>query len=69
MSILTGVTIAVYADKDYHYEVGVHDEISLTCKEQDREDVSIGFGSLDEMEATARAMLQAVSVAHMMKNM
>lgn len=64
MTIETGVTFTVYADPDYHFEVEASDEYSVTYVDhQVSQKVNIGFGSLDEMEAVARAMLKAVSVA------
>ena len=64
MALETGITLTVYADVDYRYEVNVADEIDLTYKEDGRDrDLRIGFGSLDEMEAVARAMLNAVKLA------
>lgn len=63
MAIETGITLTVYADPDYHFEVTVFDELSLSYVEGDRMRENIGFGSLDEMEAVAKAMLKAVKLA------
>jgi hypothetical protein len=64
MTIETGITLTVYADADYWYEVDIAEELTLTYKERGREvDIRLGFGSLDEMEAVARAMLKAVKLA------
>lgn len=70
-NIQTGVTLDVYADLDYFYEIRVGEEYTLTYKETrsdqlDRK-VYVGFGSLEEMEAVAKAMLRAVKTAREMK--
>jgi hypothetical protein len=66
--ITTDITINVYPDPDYHFEVSAGDMISVTYIEhinqynldkERRSDVS--FGSLDEMEAVAKAMLKVVA--------
>ena len=66
--IVTDITINVYADPDYHFEVQAGDVISVRYVEHvsgdnlatdRRSDVS--FGSLDEMEAVAKAMLKVVA--------
>lgn len=68
--ITTTITIDVYPDPDYHYEVSAGDVISVTYVEhineynatwslRRRSDVS--FGSLEEMEAVAKAMLKVVA--------
>jgi hypothetical protein len=62
--IETGVTFTVYANPDYHFEVEASDEYGVTYVDhQITQRVTVSFGSLDEMEAVARAMLKAVSVA------
>ena len=64
MAFETGITLTVYADRDYFYEVDIAEELSLTYKEIDRkDDIRLDFGSLDEMEAVAKAMLKAVKLA------
>lgn len=64
MSIATGITLTVYADQDYRYNIEVSDEMSLVYEEDGREkDLRISFGSLNEMEAVANAMLRAVKLA------
>ena len=64
MSIATGITLTVYADQDYRYNIEVSDEMALVYEEDGREqDLRIGFGSLNEMEAVANAMLRAVKLA------
>lgn len=67
MSIETSVTIGVYPDHSYNYEVYVDgEELSLIYKEDNietrerKERTRIGFGSIEEMEAVAQAMLRAV---------
>lgn len=61
--IETGTTITVYADPDYHYEVILDGELSLDYVESNpqRRD-HIGFGSIDEMIAVAKAMLRAAEL-------
>lgn len=63
--IETGMTLTIYADHDYHFKIHVEDLLSLEYIEFDldhkpipRQDIS--FGSVDEMEAVAKAMLRAV---------
>jgi hypothetical protein len=59
-----GTKLTVYADESYSYEAKVSEsELMLTYCEEDREESYISFGSLDEMESVARAMLLAVSTA------
>lgn len=60
--IETGFTFTVYADYDYKYTVVMEDTYTVNYKENDREEISIGFGSIEEMEAVARSMLKAVEV-------
>lgn len=61
MAIETGLEITVYSDSDYSYVVA---EGTVTYKEDRGEGgvlaVEISFGSIDEMEATAKAMLKMV---------
>jgi hypothetical protein len=66
MSIETSVTIGVYPSHSYNYDVYVGEEYSLIYKEDDietrerKERATITFGSIEEMEAVAQAMLRAV---------
>lgn len=58
MNIQTGITVEVFPDSEYRYEVSVNDElISLNYFEEGQER-EIAFGSLDELEAVANAMLK-----------
>lgn len=61
MAIETGLVITVYAEHDYSYVVA---EGTVTYKEDRGEGgvlaVEISFGSIDQMEATAKAMLMMV---------
>ncbi len=61
MAIETGLVITVYADHDYSYVVA---QDAVTYKEDRGEGdvlaVEIGFGSIDDMEATAKARLKMV---------
>lgn len=62
-----GITITVYADYDYFYEVVLHPESqSLNYHEVGNSSAScrVSFGSIEQMEAVAKAMLQTVKFAH-----
>lgn len=63
MAIETGVTLSVYADHDYRFDVEVSDEFSVVYVENGKEGSRVSFGSLDEMEAVAKAMLKAIKLA------
>lgn len=72
--IETGLTISVYADRDlitardYHFEVNCGREFSLVYVENGREDKPyISFGSIEEMEAVATAMLKTARLAREMQ--
>lgn len=62
----TNVTIGVHTDPSYHYEVYVGDVIELVYYEgvsdgtEHARKGDIAFGSVEEMEAIALAMLRAV---------
>ncbi len=61
--IETGITITVYADLDYHYEIVDEELLEVRYVERGREASSaVGFGSVDEMEAVAKAMLKVVQI-------
>ena len=70
MSIETSVTIGVYPNYSYSYDVYVGEEYRLIYKEDDidtlhperKERSTLSFDSLEEMEAVAQAMLRAVRV-------
>lgn len=58
--IKTGVTIEVYADHDYSFLASVTEDIcDLVYKDTAGNDITIAFASIEEMEAVAKAMLQA----------
>ena len=62
--IETGVTITVYADEDYRYIIGsAPDKLELLYAEDSGNHSSVTFGSIEEMEAVAQAMLKAVKLA------
>ena len=64
MTIQTGITLTVYADPEYYYEVNAFDEYTVTYIEEGREmTTQITFGSASEMEAVALAMLRALDLA------
>ena len=58
------ITIGVYADPDYHYEVNVGDsQLDITYKEGDNTRTHVmSFGSREEMRAVAHAMIKALDV-------
>lgn len=60
MAVDTTVTFEVHCG-DYSYTINTDDEFSVEYREADRPAgySSIGFGSIDEMEAVANAMLRA----------
>jgi hypothetical protein len=62
MNIVTDTVINVYSDSEYHYSALVSDEeLGVTYTETDGErKKEISFGSIEEMEAVANAMLRAV---------
>lgn len=69
--IETGVTLEVYPDPMYFYEIHVNNAYAHTLtyveKQSDKvykesERVYISFGSLEEMEAVANAMLKAAKI-------
>ncbi len=61
MAIETGLVITVYADHDYSFVVA-QDAVTYKedCGDGGVHTVEISFGSIDEMEATAKAMLKMV---------
>ena len=63
MAVEIGVELTVYADRDYRYVIG-DGAIMYKEKRTNGNDltVEIVFGSDDEMEATARAMLRFVEI-------
>ena len=69
--IETGITLEVYPDPMYFYEIHLNNAYAHTLtyveKQSDKvykesERVYISFGSLEEMEAVANAMLKAVKI-------
>jgi hypothetical protein len=68
MTIETSITISVYPDPDYHFEVLAGDVIKVEYVEHSNEvhaerRFDVSFGSLDEMEAVAHAMLKVVAMS------
>lgn len=59
--IPTEITLTVYADPDYHYNVIVSDE-TFAVDYVDSKEYRVSFSSLDEMEKVARTMLMAVEL-------
>lgn len=63
MMIEKAVTIAVYPEEDYYFEVMVAaEELNIVCKEKDGRWQQVNFGSREEMRAVAGAILQALDV-------
>ena len=60
----TKTTITVYSDTDdYEYQVEAGPEIlSVSYTEYKQTPVSISFGSIEEMESVAKAMLKLVKL-------
>lgn len=62
MTMQTGTQITVYADQDYSYRASYDEDIQLSYIEGVFEKKTIHFGSLEEMEAVANAMLKLVKI-------
>jgi hypothetical protein len=63
----TGITLSIYPEDDYHYDVDVHlDEIAVVYNEIGIEKSRMSFGSIEEMEAVAKAMLRAAQLGREM---
>lgn len=63
----TGITLSIYPEDDYHYDVDVHlDEIAVVYKENGAEKSRLSFGTIEEMEAVARSMLRAAQLGREM---
>jgi hypothetical protein len=60
--ITTEVTFTVSSDDDYKYEVCAGEVLSVTYKEYTGQEIFLSFGSVEEMEAVAHAMLRACLV-------
>lgn len=58
------VTVAVYPEEDYYFEVMVAaEELNIVCREKDGlATQQVSFGSREEMRAVAGAILQALDV-------
>ena len=65
--IESSIQITVYADQDYKYVVSSGDIIYITYVEtndpSNNSKVEISFGSIEEMEAVANAMLKVVKMS------
>ena len=67
MNIETSITISIHPDEDYHFEVHAGDVIKVEYIEHSQINngaerrFDIAFGSLEEMEAVAKAMLRVVA--------
>ena len=58
------IEIVVAGNHDYRFRVGVSDLCSVAYEENGRtENIEITFGSVEEMEETARAMLFVAKAA------
>ena len=63
----TRITLSVYPDDDYHYDVVADiDSISLIYNEKGLEKSRISFGTIEEIEAVAKAMLRAAQLGREM---
>lgn len=66
--MMTDITLTVYPQEDYHYEVLVGDEmLSVTYSERAHNSVRVSFGSIEEMRAVAKAMLAACDMKEHIK--
>ena len=61
----TGITLTVYCDLGYKYEISDDEFLQLTYVE-DRESgdyrINLSFGSIEEMEEVAKAMLKVAQL-------
>ena len=63
----TGITLSIYPGEGYHYDVVANiEDIELVYKEDDVEKSRVSFGSIEEMEAVAKAMLRAAQLGREM---
>ena len=63
----TGITLSVYPGDGYHYDIVVNiEDIELVYKEDDVEKSRVAFGTIEEMEAVAKAMLRAAQLGREM---
>lgn len=64
MSFATTVQVTVHADPNYQFTVSVGDDIELIYTQPNNPACSeaLSFGSIKEMEAVARAMLEVCSL-------
>lgn len=60
----TSITVSVYVDPDYHYEVSAGDMLEVIYVENNtNHKTAISFGSVDEMEEVAKAILKVVALS------
>jgi hypothetical protein len=63
----TGITLSIYPGDGYHYDVVANiDEIAVVYKDDDVEKTRVSFGTIEEMEAVAKAMLRAAQLGREM---
>jgi hypothetical protein len=62
----TDITLTVYPQDDYQYEVLVGEVLSISYREPGRNDDCMSFGSIEEMRAVAKAMLNACDMKEQM---
>lgn len=63
----TGITLSIYPGDGYHYDVAANiDNISLIYNENGVEKSRVNFGTIEEMEAVAKAMLRAAQLGREM---
>jgi hypothetical protein len=64
----TGITLSIYPDDSYHYDAVANiDEIAVVYKENGVEKTRVAFGTIEEMEALAKAMLRVLNLAERCK--
>ena len=63
----TGITLSVYPGDGYHYDAVANiDEIVVVYKENGVEKSRVAFGTIEEMEAVAKALLRAAQLGREM---
>lgn len=63
MAFETEIKISVFPDPDYYFEVvASSEEIYISSTADDSISTVIGFGSIEEMESVANAMLTVVKM-------
>ena len=66
----TGITLTVYCELDYKYEISYDEILHITYvepRESDDYRIDLSFGSIEEMEAVAKAMLKVAQLKREME--